>query len=422
LRVGIVVNDVAAVNVDGMLIRSEVAGADGVEVAELQNGCVCCSLADDLLASVTNILMRAPTQAPFDHIVVELSGVSEPQSVKKNWDMARGVGHPGALRSDIARVATLVDASAFSADWLDDRISTSRNEGFDSSASRRSVADLLAEQIETADIVLLNKMDLVKVSELEAVAALVHSINANVTLLKTAFGKVEPAALLPGEECSRTQPAHDPLSRSHGNSLYQMGPADGHGHGHNHGDHAHSHDHGHGHTHSQSPQEKYGIHSFVYKQRRPFHDKKFRNFSVRLQDQHPLRHAPCEGHDAVSKALAGLLRAKGVCWLHKEPLVQHAWSFAGRSVALERNELWWHACGEERLQMRLAYPGVQTVYDKMRQEVWDRDGEWGDRRQELVFIGGYEMDEVGICEMLDSCLLTDEEMEHFSKVNLGKTF
>jgi len=308
----------------------------------------------------------------------------------------------------------------FNADWLDDRTSTSRNEDVDSSASRHSVAELLAEQIETADLVLLNKMDLVEVSELEAVAALVHSINANAALLQSAFGKVEPAALLPcsqsREQCARTEATQQ--SKSYVNSSCD---ADVHGyaHDHGHGDHAHS--HGHHHTHGQSPQEKYGIYSFVYKQRRPFHDGRFKTFSSRLQDAHPLRHAPRDGQVAKSKALAGLLRAKGVCWLHEEPLFQHAWSFVGRSVALELDEPWWHACGQERLQMRLAYPGMQGVFDKMRQEAWDDDGEWGDRRQELVFIGGHEMHERSIREMLDSCLLTDEEMERFKETNLGNT-
>jgi len=418
LRLAVIVNDVAAVNVDGMLIKSQFVGTDGVEIAELQNGCVCCSLAADLLSAVAKILLRAPTDAPFDHIIVELSGVSEPQSVKNNWDTSRNFGHPGALRSEIAQVVTLVDTSAFNADWLDGRTSTSRNEDVESSASRQSVVELLAEQIEIADLVVLNKMDLVEVTELEAVTALVHSINTNAALLQSAFGRVELAALFPcspsHEQCGRTQAAQHPHSNSYVNSSCE---ADGHGHGHNHGDHAHSHSHNH--THGQSPQEKYGIYSFVYKQRRPFHDGRFKNFSFRLQDRHPLRHAPREGQIANSKALAGLLRAKGVCWLDKEPLLQHAWSFAGRSAVLELDEPWWHACGPERLEMRLAYPGMQGVFDEMRREAWDDDGEWGDRRQELVFIGGNEMNEMSIREILDSCLLTDEEMDRFRKANLG---
>mmetsp|Transcript_121053 Transcript_121053/g.368079 ORF Transcript_121053/g.368079 Transcript_121053/m.368079 type:complete len:139 (+) Transcript_121053:2-418(+) len=113
------------------------------------------------------------------------------------------------------------------------------------------------------------------------------------------------------------------------------------------------------------------------------------------------------------QALNGLLRAKGVCWLDSEPLHEHAWSFAGGSFSLARREPWWAACNSEQLQWRLAYPGTQAVYERVRSEAWDREGEWGDRRQELVFIGGPGMDEATLRTQLDGCLLGDEELAAF---------
>lgn len=418
LRIGVVVNDVAAVNVDARLVTSttNTGGATGIEVAELQNGCVCCSLADDLFTSVTELLARAAAAGkPFDHVVVELSGVSEPQAVRDNWRMAKEMGHPAALSSDISRVVTVVDSSAFSADWFDGRLAVQRNSDAQAEDSNRSIADLMAQQIETADMVLLNKADLVNDSELSSVEAVVRALSPGSDVFSAAYADADLLKVLPhaspdsertacsaaaaGAEGDRDGPdaaGRTSCSHGHGDSGH------GHGHGHGHGDH-------HSHSHGTSPQEKYGIHSFVFRARRPFASQRFMQLASDMGQG--------IGSTAV-EALAGLLRAKGVCWVDSDPLREYAWSFAGSNCTLTRGEPWWAATTAEQQRWRAAYPGMQEVFDRIRRECWDPDeAGWGDRRQELVFIGGPGMDEGELQERLRDCLLDDDEMGAFSEAH-----
>jgi len=540
LRVGVVVNDVAAVNVDAQLISSQVAGADGVEVAELQNGCVCCSLADDLFNSIAEILARSSKGRGFDHLVVELSGVSEPEAIRQNWRMAREIGHPAALRSEVARVVTVVDASRFGADWLDSgRSSAVRNEPAGDPAlqpaAQRSIVELLAEQIETADKVLLNKSDLAAEPELRTALSIVAGVNPRAEVLTSSFCEADLAWLLPQQPAATGRSHEEPaacLAGSAGRLRWAESPADvvvfvplpadaaqadlslrivgrslrfgpeqplleaelggavsvqdcwwevedleedgscavltlekeqkgtwaqvfasppallgsssggggggrgqalprrhsgseghgeshGHGHGHEHGvegGHGHAHDEGHAHG---SPHERYGIYTFVYKARRPFSAERFRAFEEGLRDR--LGPAADGRLGPPEQALAGLLRAKGVCWVDDAPLHEHFWSYAGRCFALAKRDPWWSASSSEHLEWRIAYPGVQAVYDRARRDAWDEQGEWGDRRQEIVFIGGPEMDETSMRRLLDGCLLGDDEMEAFRRANLERT-
>ncbi|CAE8727847.1 unnamed protein product [Polarella glacialis] len=237
LRIGVVVNDVASVNVDAQLISSQVAGAEGIEVAELQNGCVCCSLADDLFSSVSEILVRAPPGSNFDHILVELSGVGEPESIRRNWRMAREIGHPAALRSEIAKVVTVVDASTFAADWQDGRAAAELGDLGDrhDSSGSRPVVELLAEQIESADLILLSKVDLASVAELKAAAAIVRAINLKSEMLTSLWGKVDPARLLPTATASNKPFGELPPTTTTNNTN-------------NNDDHGHASDHGHDHS------------------------------------------------------------------------------------------------------------------------------------------------------------------------------
>jgi len=426
LRVGVIVNDVAAVNVDAQLVTSHLAGADGVEVAQLQNGCVCCSLADDLFTSISALMAKSPDEG-FDHLIVELSGVSEPSAVRDNWIVAREVNHPAALRSEIRRVVTVVDASCFANDWLDGRDASGRNAPAGDAASAaaapstRPVVDLLAEQIETADVVLINKADLVSEDQLRTVEALVNGINARAQVVKGEFGGVDPASLLPPPTDRRSSAA--PSAReAHGNHSQLGHNANGDCQDHN-CSHSHGHGNGHGHGHSHgggrvdvSPAQRYGISSFVYRARRPFDSARFQAFVDGLQAKRlsvPLGalHGPPES------ALSGLMRAKGTCWLTSAPLHEHSWSFAGLTATLKQGNPWWAACSEQHIFLRAAYPGMQGIYDQVRAEAWDQEGGCGDRRQELVFIGGPGMVEEVLRAEIDDCLLTEAEMEVFTEAN-----
>lgn len=202
VRIGVVVNDVAAVNIDSQLVRRYETGL--VEVTELQNGCVCCSSADDLFSAVQTIVMRSKDH-PFEHIVVELTGVGEPEAVKRNWTIGLECTMPVALRTEVRRVVTVVDASTFGKDWLDTRQAQDRNEqqidgarhDEKNQARFENVGQLLAEQVEWADVVVVNKVDLASGEEMYTTEEVVQGLNANATMVRASFGKVPPSVALP---------------------------------------------------------------------------------------------------------------------------------------------------------------------------------------------------------------------------------
>mmetsp|Transcript_71493 Transcript_71493/g.149469 ORF Transcript_71493/g.149469 Transcript_71493/m.149469 type:complete len:555 (+) Transcript_71493:75-1739(+) len=413
LKIGVIVNDVASVNVDAQMVLSHSAGTDGLEVVQLENGCVCCSISDDLFSSITTLLSKRPQG--YDHLLIELSGVSDPMAVKKNWEFAKRVRHPAAMRSDIRQVLTLVDASCFASDWLDGNPDAEkRNQGADaatavvsvsaaSSVVARPVVELLAEQLEAADTVLVNKADLLSPKDLESVEALVSAINVTAEVHRTTFGDIDPLVVLGRKEC-RTVPIaqQDALSDDHSEKGSVEG---GRSHGHSHGDqHGHSHSHGHG----SSPAAKFGISSFVYRARRPFNADRFQVFCQGIRGK-----LEKESGGSRLGGLTGLLRGKGTCWLTTNHLYEHSWSFAGLTSTLAKGNPWWHAMSEEHREWRAAYPGMDKVYAAVRAEAWDLEGTYGDRRQELVFIGGPDLDEEATRKQLDECLLTEAEMSEF---------
>lgn len=412
VRVGVVVNDVASVNIDAQLVSSQAVSREGVEMTELQNGCVCCSLAEDLFDSVVELLVRS-AQSPgpgLDHIIIELSGVGEPGAVTENWQAAKMTHHPATHRAHIGRVVTVVDASHFQADWLDGRAAAGRNKVQASVAAgtegpQRSIVDLLAEQIEAADTVLLNKADLATQEKLAAAEAVVLAMNPAAEVLQASYGDVNLTQLLRSAQETNEGDVRSAVDAAVAEAMGGHDHADGHGHGH---------EHGHGSSHgSKDPGLIYGIHSFVYRARRPFHSERFEVFAAELRESHKESRTPLE------ELLAGLLRSKGVCWLSGNAHTAHVWSLAGQSVSCTPGEAWWHASSDQHLNFRLAHAGAALTYRKALNELWDQDGDWGDRRQELVFIGGHGMEEGDLRHSLDACLLNDAEMEAFVAEHAG---
>lgn len=155
VKIGVIVNDVASVNIDAKLVSGKNNG-----VVELQNGCACCSLADELLTSVDTMLGN---KRQFDAVIVELSGVADPVAIKSNWNAAKMQGHPVTGKADVSQIVTLVDASTFGTDWMTWDVAGQRKgwvDPADECAAQRKVPELLAEQVEAANIILINKVDL----------------------------------------------------------------------------------------------------------------------------------------------------------------------------------------------------------------------------------------------------------------------
>eukprot|EP00408_Alexandrium_pacificum_P067904 CAMPEP_0171179260 /NCGR_PEP_ID=MMETSP0790-20130122/13166_1 /TAXON_ID=2925 /ORGANISM="Alexandrium catenella, Strain OF101" /LENGTH=671 /DNA_ID=CAMNT_0011644189 /DNA_START=43 /DNA_END=2058 /DNA_ORIENTATION=- len=529
VRIGVVVNDVAAVNIDSQLVRRYDKGL--VEVAELQNGCVCCSSADDLFSAVQNIVMRSKDHA-FEHIVVELSGVGEPEAVKRNWAVALECSMPVALRTEVKQVVTVVDASAFGRDWLDTRQAQERNEEVrgeqhdeKNKARLENVGQLLAEQVEWADVVVVNKTDLASDEELQTTLEVIRALNARAPAHHATFGKVPPQQLLPavprglkiaqsgeGEGYSWSQTPAEVTVRMAvepgvkgrdvdfkvGRQTLCLGvknrakpraegrlsgrlkntddvvweidgsgpersvcvtlekrssgmwpglwhasesaapapeerascpadcsdPSHGHGHGHGHGEaegHGH-HAHGGGPSAASSAERRFGIHSFAFQRRRPFSAERLeallrawptpRKELFTLEELSlPADRTAASGAGELDSALRPVLRSKGFCWLDSEPLRRHVWAHAGKTMAVRPADWWWAALDTEQLGFKVSYPGVEADYKLARREKWD--AEVGDRRQELVFIGGPLMSAEAIVALLERCLLSDEEFEAF---------
>jgi len=527
VRIGVVVNDVAAVNIDSQLVKRYEKGF--VEVTELQNGCVCCSSADDLFSAVQNIVMRSKGHA-FEHIVVELSGVGEPEAVKQNWAIGLECTMPVALRTEVKQVVTVVDASTFGKDWLDTRQAQERNEEVlgdkhdeKNKARLENVGQLLAEQVEWADVVVVNKTDIASQDERQTTEEVVRALNPRAVMQHVSFGKVSPAAVLPvvpqglktaeageGDGYTWTQTTQEirvcmfiestikgrdiefkvgrrtlkiglkgrPKPRVEGKLFAELHNLDdcmfeieGSGpdrcvvvslqkrravmwsglfegessgsrsaprgslrlvdryscpkgcadplHDHEDGGNANDNQHSNFEPQPNRAEQRFGIRSFAYQRRRPFSAERVGKllrawptprkelFTLGELEASPPSCAAAESDDSTDAIFRPVLRSKGFCWVDSEPLKQHVWSHAGKTMAVAAADWWWAALDKEQLKFKITYPGVEAEYKMARKEKWDR--ELGDRRQEIVFIGGPGMQEQDVATLLDACLLSDDE-------------
>ena len=481
LRIAVLVNDVASVNVDAATVRAATVSLDpkagNVEMIELENGCVCCGPSAGELAPAVRALSErrdGSGAALFDHVVVELSGVADPTNVQSNLN-AGGV----AVNHKVA----LVDANAFpamynsNADMGDRRDLAGPEIDADPCAVDRRVVELLLLQIETADVILVNKVDVASPDELRTTLAACRVLNADARICSTTFGNAELGELLPLErelaattdaatcskpggadaahEHSHHEHSHAERKRSRGGSSTECADAactdPNHDHSHHepvhgHSHHEHSHEEGasacndplctdpsHNHDPAAVPNsaESLGFTTYTYTSRRPF--KQQRLASMVLQ-RWPLPTKPVltldtlasPGAAAVEEAgatgglkdatFANVLRSKGVAWLDQQHRIQASWSHAGRQFQLAPSGQWWATLPDEIVRAALSSDGVtkepSAAYEAERRTF---DGPWGDRRNELVFIGT-NLDTGAIKAALDECLVTDEEMEEYRAI------
>ena len=342
-KVAVIVNDMSEVNIDADLVRDGTNLSRTEEkLVEMTNGCICCTLRDDLLQEVR----RLAGEGRFDYLLIESTGISEPLPVAATFDFR---DEDGASLSDIVRLdamVTVVDAVNLlrdyrSIDFLRDRGETAGQ------GDGRALVDLLVEQIEFADIVVINKASDATPAQLDEVRRVVRGLNADARIVETVFGKAPLDELLDTRLYSEAKAQSHPLWHK---ELY--GFAD------------------------HTPEtEEYGIRSFVYRARRPFHPARF--------------------HTLLNEGFPGVFRAKGHFWLATRPDWLAEFSLAGTMIRTERLGRWWAAVPKER------WP-TDEVSRAYVQRAWSST--WGDRRQELVFIGGADMDENAIRGRLDACL------------------
>lgn len=371
--IAVLVNDVGEVNVDADLVEARTDLETGDEVVALENGCICCSLGGELSRAVIQLWKSHE----FDHLVVEASGVGEPEPIARQF--VRG---PAGGPYDLEAVVTVVDARRFH-DRFADGDDMPIQQGADEEGTR-PLSDLVLEQVEFCDLLVVNKGDLVSDAEHERVVALLEALQPRAEIATAEYGDLEPDVLLGVERFEletvrdsagwKRQIEADANEGEHGtdgNHDYSDGGDHARGGDHTHSDGDHTHDHAH-------PPERYGIEVEGYHRRRPFHPERFAEL---------LRSLP-----------EGLVRAKGLTWIAGREDQAITTSTAGAATTLEVTGRWIASFAEER----------QETYRRGQPDlVWDE--EHGDREVRLALIGR-DVDWDALESRLDDCLLSDEEM------------
>jgi G3E family GTPase len=352
LKVAVIVNDMSEVNIDARLVENEqVLSRTEEKLVEMSNGCICCTLREDLIEEVE----RLASEQRFDYLLIESTGISEPIPVAQTFSFIneeQGV--------DLSRFAyidcmvTVVDACNFfndfgSAETLNDR-ALSGTEGDD-----RTLVNLLTDQIEFANVIVVNKVDLVSADQLSVLKAVLRKLNRGAHIVEANWGKIDPGLVLNTgsfnyEEAEESAGWIAELTSNH---------------------HA-------------SETETYGIRSMVYRTRRPFHAERFLTF---VYEAFPTT----------------VIRSKGMFWLHSRPAQALTWGQAGGSLRADSAGVWWASMAFEQ-RIRHA---VFLDHQKEIEAHWHRT--YGDRKTELVFIG-QDLDEIALRAQLEACLVSDSEL------------
>ena len=344
-RVAVIVNDMSEVNIDADLVRagSDIARTDETLV-EMSNGCICCTLREDLLTEVR----RLAETGRFDALLIESTGISEPLPVAATFAFR---DEDGRSLADVARLdamVTVVDAANLLADYGSEDFLRDRGEALD--GDERSLVSLLVEQIEFADVIVLNKVAAADPARLEAARAIIRSLNGDACIVETDFGRAPLGAILDTGLFDFDRAHEHPLWAK---ELYGFA------------DHV-------------PETEEYGIRSFVYRARRPVH--------------------PARLHAVLTGPLPGVIRAKGHFWLATRPDWVGEYNLAGAMATTSGLGRWWAAVPRDR------WPESRAWRARVMEQ-WDPV--FADRRQELVFIGT-ALDEQAIRTALDACLTGDD--------------
>lgn len=346
-RVAVIVNDMSEVNIDAALVRgggAELSRTDE-KLVEMSNGCICCTLREDLLLEVN----RLAREGRFDQLVIESTGISEPLPVAETFTFDAEDGQSLSQVARLDTMVTVIDGYNFLEDYRSSDSIRSRGESL-GDADTRNVVDLLIDQIEFCDVLVVNKTDLITPSQRDSLRATLQALNPRARILMAEYGQVALDGVLDTGLFDFEQAAQAPgwLKELRGEHVPET--------------------------------EEYGISSFAYRARRPFHPTRFR---------HLLYHQ-----------MNGVVRSKGYFWLASRPDLAGIWSQAGRVAHHGLGGKWWASIPPER------WPDDPQSLEFIL-EHWQAGT--GDARQELVFIG-QNMDEASLRQLLDAALLTEDEM------------
>ena len=357
-KVAVIVNDMSEINIDQSMVQNDVSLNHKEEkLVEMSNGCICCTLREDLLVEVTELAKAGK----FDYLLIESTGISEPLPVAETFTFADEDGVSLSDVSTLDTMVTIVDAVNFLNDFNEAKYLQEVGESL-GDEDQRSVADLLVDQVEFADIILISKTDLVKQGDIDKLKAVLRNLNTHAQIIPISNGEISGQEILSTGlfDFERAQQAPGWLKELRGEHVPET--------------------------------EEYGISSFVYKARRPFYPKKFHDF-------------------LHSKDLSGkLIRSKGYFWLATQPQFAGTWNQAGGIAHHGFAGMFWKAIPEHR------WPRDKESLDYIK-EKWVEP--FGDMRQELVFIG-QGLDQKHITQLLDNCLLSDADLslgkDHWAKL------
>ncbi|PET55385.1 cobalamin biosynthesis protein CobW [Bacillus sp. AFS001701] len=347
LKVAVIVNDMSEINVDAQLVKNGGFSRTEEKLVEMQNGCICCTLRDDLMKEVERLV----DNGGIDYIVIESSGISEPIPVAQTFTYVDDeLGIDLTKKTCLDTMVTVVDANRFWEDYSSGETLLDRKQGTDET-DIREIADLLLEQVEFADVIILNKIDFLEEHDVKELTAFLKKINAQAKIIPATFSNVDLKSVLNThlfdfDKASQAAGWIKELNEEH-----------------------------------IPESEEYGISSFVYRRKRPFHPERLfswlENWSV------------------------DIVRAKGFFWLATRNEVVGMLSQAGSTITIQ-------GAGEWIATLPKSEQDEMRREDSLLDKKWD--DHFGDRMTELVLIG-IDMKELQIERSLDKCLLTEEEME-----------
>ena len=352
LKAAVIVNDMSEVNVDAELVKNEnTLSRTEEKLVEMSNGCICCTLREDLMVEVE----RLAKENRFDYLLIESTGISEPVPVAQTFSFVDEENGIDLSRfSYIDTMVTVVDAFNFFKDFgspetLMDRDLT------DMEGDHRPIVNLLTDQVEFANVIILNKVDLVTEEHLGLLKAAIHKLNPSARIIESSFSNVAPQEILNTglfdyEEAEQSAGWIAELNKD-----------------------------------EHTPEtEEYGFSSFVYRSKKPFDPQRFWRY---VEDHLPTT----------------IIRSKGIFWLASRPEQALVWSQAGGSLRADSAGVWWSSMPYDNRMQYLPFVENQEQIEAS----WDKT--FGDRINEIVFIG-QDMDEAHIRSGLDSCLATDQEL------------
>jgi G3E family GTPase len=347
LKVAVIVNDMSEVNIDSKLVGTGDASLSRTEekLVEMQNGCICCTLREDLLVEIKKLA----AEKKFDYLLIESTGISEPLPVAETFVFEDEQGQSLSTSARLDTLVTVVDGYNFLKDYQAAEDLKSRKLEV-SEEDERTITDLLIDQIEFANVILLNKTDLMKPEEIETLSSILNKLNPEAKLLQTVRGKIDLNEILNTGlfDFEKASSAAGWMKTLRGEE--------------------------------KSESDEYGISSFVYRARKPFH--------------------PDRLWGIFNEVWPGVVRSKGFFWIATRPTQIGVWSQAGGISSVEGGGSWYAALEQDEWD-------ADDEELKRIQSIWDET--FGDRMQEIVLIG-QDMDRETLTAMLDQCLLTDQEL------------